>query len=128
MMLKRKEKQLTKEAIFFGGMKGFVIILLTGFLIMTGLTFGNYREAYLTEVSLSGISETVMMDNEVEAVQKFRAKYQTLDSIYVYFANEHEGKNAGEIIFTVLDREGNQITEQRVAASSIKNKNFTKIN
>ncbi len=126
-MIFKKEKQLTKQAIFFGGIKGFVIILLTGFLIMTGLTFGDYREASLTEVSLSGIREVVMMDNEVEVEQVFRAKYQELDSIYVYFANEHEGKNAGNVIFTVFDREGNQITQQQVSASEIVNKDFTKI-
>ena len=127
MILRKKEKQLTKKAIFFGGIKGFVIILLTGFLIMTGLTFGDYREASLTEVSLSGIREVVMMDNEVEAEQVFRARYNKLDSIYVYFANEHEGKNEGNVIFTVLDQEGNPITEKQVAASSIANKDFTKV-
>ena len=42
MIFKKEEKKLTKEAIFFGGIKGFVIILLTGFLIMTGLTFGDF--------------------------------------------------------------------------------------
>ena len=92
MIFKKEEKKLTKKAVFFGGIKGFVIILLTGFLIMTGLTFGDFREASLTEVSLSGIREVVMMDNEVEAEQEFRAKYANLNSIYVYFANEHEGK------------------------------------
>lgn len=127
MMFKWKEKQLTKKAIFFGGIKSFVIILLTGFLIMTGLTFGDYKEASLTEVSLSGISEVVMMDNEVEAEQVFRARYPKLNSIYVYFANEHEGKNAGTVIFTVLDKEGNQITRTQIAASDIANKDFTKI-
>ena len=127
MIFNLEEKQLTKKAIFFGGIKGFVIILLTGFLIMTGLTFGDYREASLTEVSLSGIREVVMMDNEVAVEQTFRAKYQALDSIYVYFANEHEGKNAGNVIFTVLDRDGNQITSKQVAASDIINKDFTKV-
>ena len=127
MMFKKKEKQLTGKAIFFGGIKSFVIILLTGFLIMTGLTFGDYREASLTEVSLSGIREAVMMDNELEAEQIFRARYQQLDSIYVYFANEHEGKNAGSVIFTVFDREGNQVTSNQVAASGIPNKEFTKV-
>ncbi len=127
MIFKKEEKQLTKKAIFFGGIKSFVIILLTGFLIMTGLTFGDFREASLTEVSLSGIREVVMMDNEVEAQQMFRAKYPSLNSIYVYFANEHEGKNAGNVIFTILDRDGNLITEKKVAASDIINKEFTKI-
>jgi len=127
MIFNKKEKQLTKQAIFFGGIKGFVIILLTGFLIMTGLTFGDYREASLTEVSLSGIREVVMMDNEVEAEQIFRARYGQLDSIYVYFANEHEGKNEGNVIFTVLDREGNQVTQQQIAAKAIANKDFTKV-
>lgn len=127
MIFKKEEKKLTKKAVFFGGIKGFVIILLTGFLIMTGLTFGDFREASLTEVSLSGIREVVMMDNEVEAEQEFRAKYANLNSIYVYFANEHEGKNAGNVIFTILDRDGNQITEKKVAACDIINKEFTKI-
>lgn len=123
----RKENSLSKKDIFFGGIKSFVIILLTGFLVLTGFTFGGYREASLTEVSLSGISELVMMDNETEAVQTFRAKYPKLNSIYVYFANEHEGKNAGKIIFTVLDRDGNQVTQSEVEASSISNKEFTKV-
>ena len=52
----RKENSLSKKDIFFGGIKSFVIILLTGFLVLTGFTFGGYREASLTEVSLSGIS------------------------------------------------------------------------
>ncbi len=127
MLLKKEEKKLNKKAVFFGGIKGFVIVLLTAFLVFTGLTFGDYREDSLTEVTLSGIREVVMMDNEVEAVQKFRARYEELDSIYVYFANEHEGKNAGNLIFTVLDKEGNQVTEKKIAASDIVNKDFTKI-
>lgn len=124
---KMKENGMTRKELFFGGMKSFVVILLAGFLILTGMTFGDYREASLTEVTLSGISELVMLDNETEAVQTFRAKYPKLSSIYVYFANEHEGKNAGNVIFTVLDREENQIAQATVEASSIVNKNFTKI-
>lgn len=127
MFKKMKENGKTKKELFFGGVKSFVIILLTAFLVLTGFTFGDYKEASLTEVSLSGISELVMLDNETEAVQKFRAKYPKLSSIYVYFANEHEGKNAGNVIFTVYDKAGNQVTQGTVAANTIANKEFTKV-
>ena len=82
MNVSRKNGRNTSfQTLFAGGVKGFVIILLTGFLVMTGLTFGDYREASLKEVSLSGIRELVMMDNEVEAVQSFRAKYRKLEHL-----------------------------------------------
>lgn len=124
---KLKEKGLSKKSLFSWGIKGFVILLLAGFLLMTGLTFGDYREASLTEVSLSGIREVVMMNNEVEATQKFSAKFSDLDSIYVYFANEHEGKNKGNIIFTIRDTDGNVIAKEEVAASDVLNKDFTHV-
>lgn len=124
---KLKEKAASKQAVFFGGMRGFVIILLAAFFVLTGLTFRDYKKASLTEVSLSGIREVVMMDNEVEAVQKFRARFSNLDSIYVYFANEHEGKNQGSIFFTILDKDGNEVARKEVEAKDIANKEFTKI-
>lgn len=124
---KLKEKIVSKKAMFLGGVKGFVIILLAGFFLMTGLTFGDYKEASLTEATLSGIREVVMMNNEVEATQNFKAKFGDLDSIYVYFANEHEGKNEGNIIFTITDADGKVVTKQIVAASDIVNKDFTQV-
>lgn len=124
---KLKEKTVSKKSVFLGGIRGFVIILLAGFLVLTGMTFGDYRKASLTEASLSGIREVVMMDNEIEAVQKFRAKFSNLDSVHVYFANEHEGKNYGSILFTILDKKGNTVTEKEIPASEIVNKDFTEV-
>ena len=111
--------------VFERGIRGFVIILLAGFFVLTCLTFSDYRKESLTEVGLSGIRELVMLDNEVEARQEFRAKFRSLDSIYVYFANEHEGKNEGCVQFTILDSDGNEVTSREVEASSIINKDFT---
>lgn len=122
-----EETKASKKSVFLRGIKGFVIILLTGFLLLTGLTFGDYREASLKEVSLSGIREVVMMDNEVEVSQTFYAKYPKLDSIYVYFANEQEGKNAGNVIFTIFDGEGKEVAMESIPASAIVNKEFTQV-
>lgn len=124
---KLKEKAVSKKTVFFGGIRGFVIILLAGFLVLTGLTFGDYRKASLTEASLSGIREVAMMDNEIEAVQKFRAKFSNLESVHVYFANEHEGRNNGTILFSILDKKGNTVTSKQIPASEIVNKDFTEV-
>lgn len=124
---KLKEKAVEKKTVFERGLRGFVIILLAGFFVLTCLTFSDYRKESLTEVGLSGIRELVMLDNEVEARQEFRAKFRSLDSIYVYFANEHEGKNEGIVQFTILDSDGNKVTSKEVEASSIVNKDFTEI-
>lgn len=124
---KLTEKTETKKTVFLNGMRGFVIILLAAFFILTGKTFGEYKKASLTEVSVSGIRELVMMDNEEEAVQKFRARYSELDSIYVYFANEHEGKNQGMIRFSIEETDGTNVVTKTIPASEIANKDFTKI-
>lgn len=125
--MNRLKENNTRKSLFLRGIKGFVIILLAGFILLTGLTFGDYREASLKEVSLSGIREVVMMDNEVEVSQSFKAKYPKLDHIYVYFANEQEGKNTGDIIFTIYDGNETEVAKASVAASDIANKDFTEV-
>ena len=125
--MNRLKENKTGKSLFLRGIKGFVIILLAGFILLTGLTFGDYREASLKEVSLSGIREVVMMDNEVEVSQSFKAKYPKLDQIYVYFANEHEGKNTGDIIFTIYDGKETEVAKASVAASDIVSKDFTEV-
>ncbi|MDO4554911.1 MAG: hypothetical protein Q4B70_07195 [Lachnospiraceae bacterium] len=124
---KLREKTVAAKTVFLRGIRGFVIILLAGFLVLTGLTFSDYRKESLTEASLSGIRELVMIDNEVEAVQGFRAKFTNLDTVYVYFANEQEGKNQGTILFKLLDQAGREVAANQIEASKIVNKDFTAV-
>jgi phosphoglycerol transferase MdoB-like AlkP superfamily enzyme len=124
---KLKKKADRIQAGFHRGIRGFVILLAAALILLTGLTFKDYKKASLSEVSLSGIRELVMIDNEVEAVQKFRPWFSDLDSIYVYFANEQEGKNQGTILFTIYDKNGEEVVQKQMEAKDISNKTFTRI-